>query len=107
MRRIIHPDPLYRLSHPDGEVEQKHINAWCDHCQFPYQEPWCLIPNIQRCWNESYGIAVTLAEGKQGHIWHLQHECPFVHKGEACRCNDFREIEEAFQAAGVLLRRMK
>lgn len=84
------------------EVDQKAIDYWCQQCQFPYGESKCQSKElIQRCWFELHGIAQTLDVGSEAHIWHLQHECPFVHQGERCRCNDFKTVEGAFQATGL------
>lgn len=94
--RIYHG--IYRQSFFPGEpehvpVEPEHVKAWCKECQFPYTEGGCKTRgDIQKCWDVSEAIA-----GK----WHLQHECPFVHKGEKCRCNDYRTIKAAFKAAGI------
>ena len=95
---------IYRES-PIGEqeeVEQEYIDYWCKLCQFPYEEEeiggsWVKVKCrskelIQQCWDDSEAIA---------HKWHIRHECPFVHKGESCRCNDFKNIEEAFKVAGL------
>ena len=82
------------------EVPQKDIDFWCNLCQFPtfianetgltYKctEPW----QIQRCWDKTGAIAGE---------WHKQHECPFIHLNQPCRCNDFKSIEEAFKAVGL------
>lgn len=82
------------------EVPQEHIDAWCDLCQFPtftatetgktYKctEPW----QIQRCWDGTNAIAGE---------WHKQHECPFIHQNQICRCNDYKDIKEAFVAAYI------
>ena len=75
------------------EIEQSSIDFWCEQCQFSYDSERCKEKSlIQECWDESESI---------GGKWHLQHECPFVHKGEVCRCNDFKNIKEAFKAAGL------
>jgi len=75
------------------EVKQKHIDFWCKTCQFPYGEGKCQDKAlIQKCWDASGSVA---------HNWHLQHECPFAHQGQTCRCNDFKTIEDAFLAAGL------
>lgn len=84
------------------EVPQKYIDAWCKQCQFPYGVEKCQSRElIQRCWFELQAIAWTLKVDSEAHIWHLLHECPFIHKGEPCRCDDFRTIEDAFQSAGL------
>ena len=89
------------------EVKQEHIDAWCEQCQFPYSEPRrCQGRDLkQRCWFELQGIASTLNVGSEAHVWHLQHECPFVHQGQKCRCNDFKTVEEAFKALDLKYRR--
>ena len=87
------------------QVKQEDIDHWCAQCQFPYGEGRCQSRDlIQRCWNELQGIAYTLHVQSETHIWHLQHECPFVHQGLACQCNDFKSIEAAFGAAGLVYR---
>lgn len=84
------------------EVPQEDIDHWCQQCQFPYGEEKCREKDlIQRCWFELQAIAKTLNLSLEAHVWHLQHECPFIRKGEACRCNAFGTMEEAFQAAGL------
>lgn len=82
------------------EVKQEHLSYWCQQCQFPYGETKCQTKElIQRCWSELQGIASTLNIGSEARIWHLQHECPFVHQGGVkCRCDDFPNIEEAFKS---------
>jgi hypothetical protein len=88
------------------EVKQEHIDYWCNQCQFPYGAERCQDKNlIQRCWNEHQAIAETLNVESEAHIWHLQHECPFIHQGTQCRCNEFKTIEEAFQAAHIRYKR--
>ncbi len=75
------------------EVPQEDIEFWCSECQFPYGSKRCQEKRlIQKCWDKSEAIASK---------WHLQHECPFVHKGEKCHCNNFKTIEKAFKAAGL------
>jgi hypothetical protein len=75
------------------EIPQRHIDYWCQLCQFPLAEGKCKDKAlIQRCWDESGAVA-----GR----WHIMHECSFIHKGQECRCNDFTTIEEAFRAAGL------
>lgn len=84
------------------EVEQKYIDHWCGQCQFPYGEGKCQTKElIQRCWFEHQAMAATLNVESEAHVWHLQHECPFIHKGLACRCNDFKTVEQAFAALGM------
>ena len=84
------------------EVDQGYIDFWCGQCQFPYGLEKCRDKKlIQRCWYELYAIAITLQAPSEAHVWHLQHECPFIHKGERCHCNDYKTIEEAFTAAGI------
>lgn len=87
------------------EVPQRDIDYWCGQCQFPYGLERCRDKAlIQRCWLELQAIAATLKQPSEAYIWHLQHECPFVHKGERCRCNDFRAMLAAFEAAGLKYR---
>jgi len=75
------------------EIPQDQIDYWCKLCQFPLVEGKCKDKAlIQQCWDEGGAVA-----GK----WHLQHDCPFVHKGQPCRCNDFKSIKNAFRAAGL------
>ena len=75
------------------EIAQEHINYWCQLCQFPLGLERCRDKAlIQKCWDESRSVASK---------WHIQHECPFIHKGQTCRCNDFKTIEDAFRAAGL------
>ncbi len=76
------------------EIPQHQIDYWCQLCQFPLAtEGKCTDKaQIQECWDKGSSI---------GNKWHLQHECPFAHKGEACRCNDFKTINDAFRAAGL------
>ena len=74
------------------EILQENIDYWCSLCQFPLAEEMCKDKAlIQQCWDESQAIA-----GK----WHIQRECPFAHKGQECRCNDFKDIEDAFRFVG-------
>jgi len=84
------------------EVPQEHIDYWCSQCQFPYDEEeingvWVKVKckskeAIQRCWDDC---------GSIGALWHKQHECPFIHQGQHCRCNRFKTIEKAFKSAGL------
>lgn len=86
---------IYRHNPIGGaeEVPQKDIDYWCGLCQFPLEAPICKSKEaIQQCWNESGAVA-----GK----WHKQHECPFIHIGEACQCDAFKTIEEAFKATKI------
>ena len=79
------------------EIPQKDIDYWCSLCQFPLAREKCKEKAlIQQCWDEGMAIA-----GK----WHLQHECPFVYKGQECRCNDFKTIEDAFRFVGLEYKR--
>jgi len=84
------------------EVKQEHIDAWCRECRFSFDLEKCQDKVlIQKCWFEVQSIASTLQVDSEAHIWHLQHECPFIHNGERCHCNDFKTIKEAFKAAGL------
>lgn len=86
------------------EVKPEHIRDWCEQCQFPYGDGRKKCQGrllIQRCWYELQAIAITLKVGSEAHIWHLQHECPGIHTGLPCKCNDFKAIEEAFKAVGL------
>ena len=75
------------------EVPQEHIDAWCKLCQFPLELGGChSTESIQACWNEC---------GSIGGVWHIQHECPFLHIGQECQCNDYRTIKAAFEACGL------
>lgn len=90
------------------EVQQEHIHAWCEQCQFSYYRERRKCQGrllIQRCWYELQAIASTLNIVSEAHIWHLQHECPYIHTGLPCRCNDFKTVEEAFKAVGLEYRR--
>ena len=65
-----------------------HITYWCGHCYYPLTgtEERCKSPELlQQCWDM----------GLSANQWHLRHECPFVHQGLECRCNDFPSIEKA------------
>ncbi len=86
---IFRTNPIGQLE----EVPQKDIDFWCSQCQFPLRLGGCSTSElIQQCWDEGGAVA---------HKWHLQHECPFVHSGQSCRCNDFKNIRSAFRAAGL------
>ena len=78
------------------EVEQGHIDFWCELCQFPLigGKQGCKGDKsaIQQCWDGANAV---------GGEWHKQHECPFIHLSQPCRCNDFEDIKEAFKAAGL------
>lgn len=88
------------------EVKPEHVRAWCEQCQFPYGDRRCQGRDlIQRCWFELQAIATTLKIDSEAHIWHLQHECPYIHRGLPCRCNDFKTVEGAFREAGLEYRR--
>lgn len=75
------------------EVPQKDIDFWCDMCQFPLNpDSRCTDKDmIQSCWSETGAVAG---------VWHILHECPFIHQTQECRCNDYKTIREAFKAAG-------
>lgn len=77
------------------EVKQKDIDYWCNQCQFPLVggNQGCMDNEkaIQQCWNDF----TTAGE------WHKQHECPFIHRGLECRCNDFKTIKDAFKSLGI------
>jgi len=88
------------------EVKQEYVDAWCAQCQFPYGRQKCQGRDLkQRCWFELQGIASTLNIDSEAHVWHLQHECPYVHQGLPCKCNDFKTVEDAFKAVGLEYRR--
>ena len=75
-------------------VPQRDIDFWCRECQFSLAKDKKRCKSkalIQRCWNEA----------KNGGEWHRQHECPFIHQGQECRCNDYPTIGEAFIGAGL------
>lgn len=96
--KIYHYNPLGELE----EVKQEWIDEWCRQCQFPYGQEKCSDPElVQMCWFGLQGMARTLGISAEAHIWHLQHECPFIHTGVKCRCNDFKTIKEAFQSLGI------
>jgi len=74
-----------------AEVSQKDIDYWCSSCQFPREDGKCKqTASIRACW--SYASAGQ---------WHLAHECPFVHIGQKCRCNDFKKRGDAFKECGL------
>ena len=88
---IFRTDPIGRRV----EVPKEHIDFWCQLCQFSLAKDKKRCRSkalIQRCWNESNAIAGE---------WHRQHECPFIHLGQECRCNDYPTIGEAFVGAGL------
>lgn len=90
------------------EIKPEHIHYWCAECQFPYGDEGRKCQGrllIQRCWFELQAIASTLKVESEANIWHLQHECPYIHKGLPCKCNDFKTVEEAFKALGLEYRR--
>ena len=75
-------------------LSQDAIDYWCRECQFSLakDEKRCRSKAlIQRCWNER----TTASE------WHRQHECPFIHQGQECRCDDHCNIADAFIGAGL------
>ena len=77
------------------EVSQKYVDFWCRECQFSFAKDGKRCQSkalIQRCWNVSTATA---------NEWHRQHECPFIHLGQECRCNDYPTIGEAFIGAGL------
>ena len=75
------------------EIPQEHIDYWCQLCQFPLAKGKCRKKAlIQKCWDESGAVAGE---------WHKQHECPFIHQLQPCRCNNFKTIKNAFRAAGL------
>ena len=76
-------------------VPQRDIDFWCRQCQFSFATDGkrCRSKTlIQRCWNNSTSNA---------NEWHRQHECPFIHQGQECRCNDYPTIGAAFIGAGL------
>ena len=75
------------------EVPQKDIDFWCRECEFSLAKDKKRCRSkafIQKCWNV-----------KNANEWHRQHECPFIHQGQECRCNDYPTIAEAFIGAGL------
>lgn len=95
---IYHRNPIGELE----EVKQEHIDYWCGICQYPYGPEKCRDRElIQRCWYELYAIAMMLKVNSEAHVWHLQHQCPFICKGEKCHCDDYKDIKQAFEAAGI------
>ena len=74
------------------EIPQEHIDYWCQLCQFPAKGKCRKKALIQKCWDESGAVAGE---------WHKQHECPFIHQLQPCRCNNFKTIKNAFRAAGL------
>ncbi len=89
---VIH---IFRTN-PLGErevVPQRDMDFWCRECQFSFakDKKRCRSKTlIQRCWNV-----------KNAGEWHRQHECPFIHQGRECRCNDYIDIASAFAGAGL------
>lgn len=88
---------IFRTNHLGQReiVSQKNIDFWCRECEFSLAKDGkrCRSKTlIQKCWNESTSIASE---------WHRQHECPFIHQGQECRCNDYPTIKEAFVGAGL------
>jgi len=76
-------------------VPQSDIDLWCQECQFSFAKDGKQCRSkalIQKCWNISTATA---------NEWHRQHECPFIHQGQECRCNDYPTIREAFIGAGL------
>ena len=76
-------------------VPQRYINFWCRECQFSLATDGKRCSSkalIQQCWNTPTATA---------NKWHRQHECPFIHQGQECRCNDYPTIGEAFIGAGL------
>ena len=66
------------------EVPRKDIDYWCGLCQFPIEPPKCTSQTaIQQCWSDSDAGAGE---------WHKRHECPFIHRDQPCRCNDYLHI---------------
>ena len=81
-------------------VPQRDIDFWCRECQYSLAQDGkqCRSKSlIQRCWNGSGGKGFTVNANE----WHRQHECPFIHQGQECRCNDYPTIGEAFTGAGL------
>ncbi len=63
------------------EVSQENIDYWCNNCHYPPEGERCKdTRHINKCFR--YPTA---------HAWHLEHECPFAHRGLDCRCNDFNK----------------
>ena len=92
-------------TNPLGErevVPQRDIDFWCRECQFSFakNKKRCRSKTlIQKCWN---GIDNRRnSNGAMASEWHRQHECPFIHQGQECRCNDYATIGEAFVGAGL------
>ena len=74
-------------------VLQKDIDFWCEECEFSFAKDRKRCRSkalIQRCWN-----------AKDANEWHRRHECPFIYQGRECRCNDYPNIKEAFEGAGL------
>lgn len=75
------------------EIPQRDLDYWCRLCQFPTVEGKCKdMSDIQKCWDETQA---------KGSLWHLLHECPFHHQDRVCICNEFKNISDAFRAAGL------
>ena len=93
---------IYRTN-PIGKrevVPQQDIDFWCQECQFSLAKDHkrCRSKSlIQQCWIESKSLTGENSAGE----WHRQHECPFIHQGQECRCNDYPTIGEAFGGAGL------
>ena len=76
-------------------IEAGDVECWCKQCRFPLTgtgKKCKTQPLIQQCWD----MMLT------GHQWHLEHECPFAHQGKECRCNDYKNIQDAFVGAGIV-----
>lgn len=81
-------------------VPQRVIDFWCRECQYSFakDKKRCRSKTlIQRCWNEAKSLTGENSAGE----WHRQHECPFIHQGQECRCNDYPTMGEAFVGAGL------
>ena len=75
------------------EVGAKHIKSWCDICQYPPGLAKCRTEEqIQLCWDTTQAM---------GGRWHKKCECPFLHRGLECHCNDFKNIKDAFKSLGI------
>jgi len=86
-------------SNPLGQrevVPQGSIDFWCKECQYSFAKDHKRCRSkalIQECWNKNGRSTAN--------EWHRQHECPFIHQGQECRCNDYIDIASAFTGAGL------
>lgn len=67
-----------------GEVDQKNIDYWCAQCKYPTEGTRCTKKeNIQECFDLP-----------NANTWHRKHQCPFVHNGQECICNQVKHLDK-------------